>query len=592
MQIHELNTFGGVPGELDFLAIDSGFDTAKISAARFLETKVNRPRDEYNQFTDGDPGQLLRTNGDGTTEWVDQGLPTDEQTAQAVRAWLDDHPEATTTVQDGSLTEAKFSAQLKLSAIKDYVTPEMFGAVGDGATDDTDAIKAAIAGGSVIVLINDYAISDDIEIPSDRIILGNDHTVQRKSDGGVSESVFLITNAHNVIVKDLYIDANFDYTNRITDEANYNTYRANAKSCLEITNGSYDVYIDHVRSSYGLTGFSIGSASYNVTIVNSSCINTLADGVHMGYCWNCAVINHYCEGCQDDAFSCNTYTDSSYQPHDNIYDCCRALNCYGRGFNTSGLRIKFSNGICLHGNMVPVNFETRVETPAEDCEVSDSFFTTVNEQSSSTLNTKKKLLLTSSTSASKKAKKCRINNSVLRSEQPNTTPNILYVEGESVYFKNVTIENYVLYSVGNLNIYDSCNFNIFGGLFSNSGYAEVHIKDSRIETKQSSKADSEYCCTLANGTYRLKGNEYINGYTNPFIRFGGSTADPVTLSADTSSLSLASGGANSAEIDSDTFISKSLADSSNTVLKNGQLVLDENNNVAYMFIGSLKQISN
>ena len=46
----------------------------------------------------------------------------------AVGAWLDDHPEATTTVQDGSLTEAKFSDALKLKTIKDYVTPQMFGA--------------------------------------------------------------------------------------------------------------------------------------------------------------------------------------------------------------------------------------------------------------------------------------------------------------------------------------------------------------------------------------------------------------------------------------------------------------------------------
>ena len=36
-----------------------------------------------------------------------RGLPTDEQTSEALAAWLEDHPEAVTTVQDGAITRAK-----------------------------------------------------------------------------------------------------------------------------------------------------------------------------------------------------------------------------------------------------------------------------------------------------------------------------------------------------------------------------------------------------------------------------------------------------------------------------------------------------
>ena len=126
-----------------------------------LEKKVNKPINN----PDGTNGQLLRTLGNGATEWVDEGLPTDEQTSEAINAWLNNHPEATTTVQDGSLTEQKFSDSLKLKTLKDYVTPEMFGAVGDGVTPDEDAWQAAAnTGKNIIATKKHYRIEMPIEI--------------------------------------------------------------------------------------------------------------------------------------------------------------------------------------------------------------------------------------------------------------------------------------------------------------------------------------------------------------------------------------------------------------------------------------------
>lgn len=42
----------------------------------------------------GKKGQVLRSNGDGSTVWKTYGMPSDEQTYAAIDEWLDEHPDA------------------------------------------------------------------------------------------------------------------------------------------------------------------------------------------------------------------------------------------------------------------------------------------------------------------------------------------------------------------------------------------------------------------------------------------------------------------------------------------------------------------
>ena len=146
--INEAAKSGGGGGgvELDTTLTQSGkaADAAVVGnrLSSLSEEKISLPKDVTGVTQNGTNGQILQTNGDGTTQWVDKttggvsdytalsnkpqingvelsgnktsadlgiGNPTDEQVAASVKAWLDEHPEATTTVEDGSITEAKLA---------------------------------------------------------------------------------------------------------------------------------------------------------------------------------------------------------------------------------------------------------------------------------------------------------------------------------------------------------------------------------------------------------------------------------------------------------------------------------------------------
>lgn len=106
----------------------------------------------------------------GTNEGIAQITPPINS---SLRQWLDDHPEATTTVQDGAITKPKINNQLWLTIDNDYVVPEMFGAVGDGVTDDTAAFKECLKHRRVYVPGNSYLITETLTISKEIELTGS-----------------------------------------------------------------------------------------------------------------------------------------------------------------------------------------------------------------------------------------------------------------------------------------------------------------------------------------------------------------------------------------------------------------------------------
>jgi len=220
--------------------------------------KVAQPLDKYNQPTDGADGQSLRTKGDGTTEWADVGLPTDAQTAQAVSAWLDDHPEATTTVQDGSLTINKM-----VIGTLAYITPEMFGAVGDGITDDHDAIQSAIDyasnnGLTLVILSKTYAIKKTLNITKRVTIVGTTSPKTWIGDKPCPTLSFVLPGTTPAIKIDYYKDSNYKDIEQVanTDHVEIKNLRiiGNNQSFCGIVARCYLSNIENLT----IEGFTIG----------------------------------------------------------------------------------------------------------------------------------------------------------------------------------------------------------------------------------------------------------------------------------------------------------------------------------------------
>lgn len=153
-------------------------DLADVDS-RLSESKIDKP-------TTADNNKFPRAKN-GNVEWVEHGLPTDEQTETAVQKWLNEHPEATTTVQDKSLTIDKLTDDTKRLLKNSYTTPEMFGAKGNGIDDDSQAIQDAINNCPYGGTVNfdgekTYLISEPMQIPFKTNVNGNGCTILASSN--------------------------------------------------------------------------------------------------------------------------------------------------------------------------------------------------------------------------------------------------------------------------------------------------------------------------------------------------------------------------------------------------------------------------
>lgn len=155
--------------------------------AENVNDKITKPS------TDGILGQALVTNGDGTTEWTDAARPTDQQIENTINSYLSEHPEVFSTTG--------------------FVTPEIYGAWGDGSHDDSDAFHQAINSGKPVFLSKTYLLATQKathwalkfldDLPDGLILFGNGtikfpSNANSDSDDGLGINMFYINGVYHI----------------------------------------------------------------------------------------------------------------------------------------------------------------------------------------------------------------------------------------------------------------------------------------------------------------------------------------------------------------------------------------------------------
>lgn len=132
-----------------------------------LAGKLNETIKAYNELDEETRQRLTEQD-----KAIMEGLATmTQQLPPYVSDWLEQHPEITTSLQDGEILMEKLHTSLKHQTKNAYVIPEMFGTVGQG--DDTAAIQAALnnSEGLPVLLSHDYTLGSSVWVSSNKQLI-------------------------------------------------------------------------------------------------------------------------------------------------------------------------------------------------------------------------------------------------------------------------------------------------------------------------------------------------------------------------------------------------------------------------------------
>ena len=331
-----------------FESLPSVYDEEALTALELagrLGVKVNECVEAFNTH-EVKTGEHLKAQDEKIQVAYDEVIPSH------VREWLDEHPEATTTVLDKSLTLNKM-----VTGALGYVTPQLFGAKGDGVTNDTKAFADALAfasqnGVAVEVPAGTYIISN-ITMPSNVTMRGNGPTtiIKQVAGSGLWVNPILINDVFNVVIENLAVDGN------ASAQTNEGKLAIQVLTCDNVTLRNLVV-----KNSNG-DGISIGYTEYlskNVTVEGCIIKSNGRNELVLANCQGVKILNCDITGGANTSALVDLEIHSSVDHiHDVVFDNCtmtqtgEPVKLLTNGYATSFTHIAFNN--CLFKSNVNVS---------------------------------------------------------------------------------------------------------------------------------------------------------------------------------------------------------------------------------------------
>lgn len=236
-----------------------------------------------------------------------------------------------------------------------YVTPEMFGAIGDGIHDDKNAIQEAFnRSGAVLFSNKTYAVSNTVYIKSNTVIYGNNATIKTINNTVLAT---IEPSEKNVAIYNLNFQCNnsIDCIGLNIPESSLNTDAYDSASNIVVSECSFD------KGIFGI----IATKASDIVINNCKFTDFLYDPA--SYAGGYGVLLQRCKGVTIE--KC-TFENAHNGRHD-VYiscagstehttNCCRDIvvrDCYMNhetqtyySPNTPSIMIRHSYNVCIENN--------------------------------------------------------------------------------------------------------------------------------------------------------------------------------------------------------------------------------------------------